>query len=66
MSASSQSEPLLFDIVRAAAVVGVSVSTIRHWTSDGLPFVRGGAGGKKMYCRRDLERFIERLKESAE
>jgi DNA-binding transcriptional MerR regulator len=66
MSVSSQSEPLLFDIAYAANVVGVSVSTIRHWTSDGLPFVRGGPGGKKLYSRRDLERFIERLKESAE
>lgn len=65
MPVNSQSEPLLHDIVQAAAIVGVSVSTIRAWTRDGLTFVRGGAGGKKMYCRRDLERFVERLKESA-
>lgn len=58
-------EPLLVDVTRAAAIVGVSISTIRHWTSDGLPFVRGGSGGKKMYCRRDLERWIERLKDQA-
>ena len=66
MAVSSQSEPLLFDIARAANIVGVSPSTIRHWTSDGLPFVRGGPGGKKLYSRRDLERFIERLKENAQ
>jgi len=59
----SQTEPLLLDIAYAANVVGVSVSTIRHWTHDGLPFVRGGPGGKKLYARRDLERWIERLKE---
>jgi excisionase family DNA binding protein len=65
MSASSQTEPLLIDVARAAALVGVGVSTIRRWTADGLPFIRGGPGGKKLYARRDLERWIERLKESA-
>jgi len=65
MSVSSQTEPLLLDITRASSVVGVSVSTLRHWTADGLPFIRGGPGGKKLYQRRDLERWIERLKESA-
>jgi DNA-binding transcriptional MerR regulator len=59
-------EPLLLDISRAALIVGVSSSTIRKWTADGLPFVRAGAGGKKMYARRDIERFVERLKERVE
>ena len=59
-------EPLLIDISRAALIAGVSASSIRKWTADGLPFVRAGAGGKKMYARRDIERFIERLKERVE
>ena len=59
-------EPLLLDISRAALIVGISISTIRKWTANGLPFVRAGSGGKKMYARRDIERFIERLKERAE
>lgn len=62
---TQQNEPLLLDITLAATIVGVSPSTIRRWTSEGLPFVRGGPGGKKLYCRRDLERWIERLKEQA-
>jgi DNA-binding transcriptional MerR regulator len=59
-------EPLLLDINRAALVVGVSTSSLRKWTAEGLPFVRAGSGGKKMYARRDIERFIERLKERVE
>jgi len=31
-----------------------------------LPFVRAGRGGRKMFTRRDLERFLERLKERSE
>jgi DNA-binding transcriptional MerR regulator len=58
-------EPLLFDIVKAAQVVGVSVGVIRGWVADGLPFLRAGRGGRKMFTRRDLERFVERLKEQA-
>ena len=62
----SQNElPLLLDVRAAAAFVGVGISTIRRWTADGLPFIRGGPGGKKLYARRDLERWTERLKESA-
>jgi DNA-binding transcriptional MerR regulator len=59
-------EPLLLDINKAATLTGVSTSTLRHWTTDGLPFIRGGPGGKKLYCRRDIERFVESLKECAE
>jgi predicted site-specific integrase-resolvase len=56
--------PLLLDASAAAAFVGVQVGVLRRWVRDGLPFVRAGAGGRKMYVRRDLERFIERLKET--
>jgi len=59
-------EPLLIDVARAAEVVGVSVGVIRGWVSEGLPFVRAGRGGRKMFTRRDLERFIEGLKEQAQ
>jgi predicted site-specific integrase-resolvase len=57
--------PLLLDASTAAAFVGVQVGVLRRWVRDGLPFVRAGAGGRKMYVRRDLERFVERLKETA-
>jgi DNA-binding transcriptional MerR regulator len=66
MTDQTQSEPLLLDINRAALVVGVSISTIRTWSAEGLPFVRGGPGGRKMYRRRDLERHIERRMERTE
>jgi hypothetical protein len=62
-NAGVSAEPLLFDIVRAAEVVGVSVGVIRGWVAEGLPFLRAGRGGRKMFTRRDLERFVERLKE---
>ena len=65
MSVSPQAEPLLLDITRAAAFVGVGVGVIRGWVLDGLPFVRAGRGGRKMFVRRDLERFVERQKEQA-
>jgi DNA-binding transcriptional MerR regulator len=64
--ASVSPEPLLFDVVRAAQVVGVSVGVLRGWVAEGLPFVRAGRGGRKMFTRRDLERFIERQKEQRE
>ena len=65
MSVSPQAEPLLLDITRAAAFVGVGVGVIRGWVLDGLPFVRAGRGGKKLFARSDLSRWVERLKESA-
>jgi hypothetical protein len=58
--------PLLFDLAAAAAIVGVGVGVIRGWAADGLPFVRAGRGGRKMFTRRDLERWVERLKETAD
>jgi excisionase family DNA binding protein len=54
---------LLIDIKAAAEFVGVGEGTIRRWVSEGLPIIRAGVGGKKMFTRRDLERWIERLKE---
>jgi len=66
MTSSPQSEnPLLLDVRAAAAFVGVGSGVIRHWCADGLPFVRAGRGGKKLFMRRDLEKWVERLKESA-
>jgi hypothetical protein len=59
-------EPLLLDVAAASVIVGVGEGVIRRWVSEGLPFVRGGRGGKKLFTRRDLERFVERLKEQAE
>ena len=56
---------MLLDVAAAAAVVGVGIGVIRGWVADGLPFVRAGRGGRKMFTRRDLERFVERRKEQA-
>ena len=66
MSAFSQSETLLLDTANAAALVGVTPGVIRGWVLAGLPFVRAGRGGKKMFARRDLEKWIEQQKEVAE
>jgi hypothetical protein len=62
-SSSDPIEPLLFDSQRAAEMVGVSVGVLRGWVSQGLPYVRAGRGGRKMFTRRDLEKFVERQKE---
>jgi hypothetical protein len=64
--ASPTTLPLLLDAPSAAAFVGVQVGVLRRWIHDGLPFVRGGRGGKKLFARRDLERFVERLKETVQ
>jgi Helix-turn-helix domain len=61
-----KTESLLLDIKAAADFVGVGVGVLRNWVCEGLPFVRGGRGGKKMFTRRDLERWIERQKESTQ
>jgi len=55
--------PLLLDINAAARFVGVGSGVIRGWVNDGLPFVRAGRGGKKMFSPVDLKRFVERKKE---
>jgi hypothetical protein len=62
---NQNTEPLLVDVIGAAAIVGVGEGVIRRWVSEGLPFLRGGRGGKKLFSRRDLERFIERQKEQS-
>ncbi len=65
MPANPQSEPLLIDVARAAEIVGVGEGVLCGWCTDGLPFMRAGRGGEKTFTRRDLERWVERLKESA-
>jgi hypothetical protein len=62
---SPDSTPLLLDPEQASALVGVRPGVFRRWVSEGLPFVRAGRGGKKMYAPVDLVRFVERLKETA-
>lgn len=61
-----KAESLLLDSSAAAEYVGIGVGVLRRWVHDGLPFVRGGRGGKKLFARRDLERWIEREKESTQ
>jgi hypothetical protein len=57
-------QTLLLDINAAARLVGVGSGVIRGWVAEGLPFIRAGRGGKKMFSRVDLKRFIERQKET--
>jgi hypothetical protein len=63
MAATSSTEPLLLDSPKAAELVGVSVGVLRGWVAAGLPFIRAGRGGRKLFTRRDLERWIEKQKE---
>ncbi len=56
--------PLLVDIPTAARLTGTTIGTIRRWTTEGLPFVRAGACGKKLFDRADLRKWIERQKET--
>jgi helix-turn-helix protein len=65
LAGANSPAPLLLDVAAAAAIVGVGVGVIRGWAADGLPFVRAGRGGRKMFQCRDIERWLERLKESA-
>ena len=58
-------QPLLLDGPAAAEFTGVSMGVLQRWVTEGLPFVRVGRGGRKMYTRRDLEQFVERRKERA-
>lgn len=58
-------QPLLLDTVAASRFLGVGTGTIRGWVNAGLPFIRAGKGGKKFYTKKDLEKWIERQKESA-
>jgi len=66
MSVSNPETTLLLDGAAAAALCGVPPGVMRRWVAEGLPFVRAGKGGKKHYTRRDLERWIERLKETVQ
>lgn len=59
-------QPLLLDINAAAKFLGVGAGTMRTFIANGIPFVRAGRGGKRMFIRKDLERWIERMKESAQ
>jgi DNA-binding transcriptional MerR regulator len=59
-------EPMLVDVPAAAQLTGTSIGTIRRWVADGLPHIRAGAGGKKLFEPVDLQKWIARLKESAE
>lgn len=59
-------EPLLLDGPAAAAFVGVGEGVLRRWVQEGLPFVKAGRGGKKMFAPQDLKKFVERLKETVQ
>jgi hypothetical protein len=59
-------QPLLLDITAAARFVGVGSGVIRGWITEGLPFVRAGRGGKKMFSPTDLKKFVERNKETVQ
>jgi len=56
-------EPMLIDLLTAARLTGTSPGTIRRWVTEGLPFVRAGACGKKMFEPCDLKKWIEQMKE---
>jgi hypothetical protein len=63
-AAAPDLQTLLLDINAAARLVGVGSGVIRGWVAEGLPFIRAGRGGKKMFSPVDLKRFIERQKET--
>jgi len=66
MDSQTQHAPLPLDSPAAAAFVGVGIGVLRGWVADGLPFCRAGRGGRKMFTRQDLVRWVERIKEAAE
>jgi hypothetical protein len=66
MTGTTENSPsLLIDAKAAALFVGIGEGVLRGWVACGLPFVRAGRGGKKMFARRDLEKWVERVKEVA-
>jgi hypothetical protein len=59
--------PLLMSIEDAARFVGgIGTGTLRRWCAEGLPYVRAGRGGKKLFDPKDLRKYVERLKESVQ
>lgn len=52
----------LLSIGEAAALLGVSIDTLRRWDSAGrLPSIRSGPLGHRFYKRTDIERFLEKI-----
>ncbi len=50
----------------AAEILGVSENTIRTWAKDGkIPVHRNPANGYRLFKRRDLQRFLDRVENSA-
>ncbi len=50
----------LLDIGEASVFLGISVDTLRRYDKYGkLPAIRLATGGKRMYKKEDLERFIK-------
>jgi excisionase family DNA binding protein len=46
----------------AAGILGVSQNTLRAWAEAGkIPVRRNPANGYRLFLRRDLERFLEKL-----
>jgi len=50
----------------AAEILGVSQNTVRTWAKDGkIPVHRNPANGYRLFKRKDLERFLDRIEKSA-
>ena len=50
----------------AAEILGVSQNTVRTWAKDGkIPVHRNPANDYRLFKRKDLERFLDRIEKSA-
>jgi excisionase family DNA binding protein len=52
-------------ISEAAAIVGVSVDTLRHWDSTGVLHAHRTPSGQRQYLLRDVEEYVRRKKGTA-
>ena len=53
-------QPFGLSVTQAAALLGVSVGTVRRWADDGALQSRRTPGGQRRFSASDLERFAER------
>jgi excisionase family DNA binding protein len=54
----------LLSVGEAAEFLGVSTSSLRKWSDQGLVPMYRTPGGQRRYSRADLQRFIESMRES--
>jgi|GEM_PF-3445490 len=54
------------DVEEAAAYLGISISTLRKYYSDGvLPFIRVRKGGRILFRTKSLDQWMDKMEEDS-